>query len=119
MDFDRLFIKDLLVRCIIGIKPEEREKKQDVMIQITLFCDLTKSCESDDIADTVDYARIKSKIVTMVEDSSFYLVEKLAQKITDICLEEKKVEKVKVRLEKPGALRFAKSVGVEINRRRR
>jgi FolB domain-containing protein len=117
-ELDRIFITDLLLRCIIGINPEEREKKQDVIINISLFADLSASCHSDDIKDTVDYKTIKTKVIDLVEVSSFGLVEKMAEEIAGICLADSKVLKASVRIEKPGALRFAKSVGVEITRSR-
>ena len=116
---DKLHIRDLMLRCIIGLNDWEREKKQDILINITLHADLTTACQSDRIEDTVDYKAIKQKVVDMVESSSYMLVERLAQKIADICLENPKVQRVKVTIDKTGALRFARSVGVEIIRERR
>jgi D-erythro-7,8-dihydroneopterin triphosphate epimerase len=116
---DKLHIRDLILRCIIGLNDWEREKKQDVLINITLYADLTAACQSDRIEDTVDYKTIKQKVVDMVESSSYMLVEGLAQHIADICLENPKVQRVKVMIDKTGALRFARSVGVEIMRDRR
>lgn len=113
---DKLFIKDLLIRCIVGIKPDERVNKQDIAINIILYADLSRACESDDINDTVDYVTIKKNIIKMTETSSFYLIEKLADRIARICLEDRRVKKVRVHLEKPGALRFARTVGIEIER---
>ena len=115
---DKIHIKDLMLRCIIGLNYWEREKKQDVMINITLYADLSTACQSDNIEDTVDYKDIKQKVVDMAEASSYMLVERLAQHIADICLENPKVQKVKVMIDKTGALRFARSVGVEIIRER-
>lgn len=113
---DRLHIQDLLVRCIVGINPEEREKEQDVIINVTLHADLRKACKSDDFNDTVDYRSLKKGIMAAVEASSDLLVERLAQRIADFCLESDGVERVRVRVDKPGALRFAKSAAVEIDR---
>ena len=115
---DKIYIKDLLLRCIIGINPEERDKKQDVIINVTLYADLSAAGESDDIADTVNYKSLKDAIVELVENSSFFLVEKMAREIADICLSFSDVEAAKILVEKPGALRFARSVGVEIFRKR-
>lgn len=115
---DKIHIKDLLLRCIVGINDWEREKKQDVMINIVLYADLSAACQSDNIEDTVDYKAVKQKVVNMVESSSCLLVEKLAQQVADICLEHPKVQRVKVLIEKTGALRYARSVGVEITRSR-
>lgn len=118
-NLDKIYIRDLLLRCIIGVHDWEREKKQDVIINITLYADLRSASVSDNINDTIDYKYIKQKVVDMVESSSFMLVESLAEKIAEICLENPKVEKVKVSVDKTGALRYAKSVGVEIKRGRK
>jgi FolB domain-containing protein len=115
---DRIHIKDLFLRCIIGINPEERIKRQDVLINITLYADLMQAGQSDDMDDTVNYKQIKNRIVEMVEQSSFFLVERLAERIAEICLDDSGVQYVNVLVEKPGALRFARSVGVEILRPR-
>ncbi|MGB9596593.1 MAG: dihydroneopterin aldolase [Candidatus Poribacteria bacterium] len=113
---DKIHIRDLLVRCIIGVYASERENKQDILINITLYADLRKACETDNIDDTVDYKLIKKKIVNFVESSSFNLIERLAEKVAEICLENHSVRKVKVAIDKTGALRFARSVAVEIER---
>ncbi len=116
---DRIVISDLSARCIIGVNEEERREKQDVLINLTLYADLGKACRSDRFEETVDYRSIKKRIVKMVEDSRYCLVEALAEAIGDICLSDSKVAHVKVRVEKPSALRFARTVGVEIIRSRR
>ena len=116
---DRIYIRDLLVRCIIGINPDERKNKQDVLINLTLHSDLRKACMSDRIEDTVDYKKIKKQVVASVEVSSYYLVERMAESIAEICLSDIRVNRVDVLVEKPGALRFARSVGVEITRLRK
>jgi len=115
---DCIHIRDLNVRCIIGVYDEERREKQDVTVNITLFADLRPAGLSDRIEDTVDYATIKKEIVAMVEASSFFLVERLAERVAEICLGDVRVERVRVCVEKPTALRFARTVGVEITRER-
>jgi dihydroneopterin aldolase/2-amino-4-hydroxy-6-hydroxymethyldihydropteridine diphosphokinase len=115
---DRIQIKDLLLRTIIGINDEERRNKQDVLINITLHADTRAAGASDDIADAVNYRTITKRIIRSVEGSQFFLVEKMAAEIAAICLEDPRVERATVRVEKPGALRFARSVGVEIERGR-
>jgi dihydroneopterin aldolase/D-erythro-7,8-dihydroneopterin triphosphate epimerase len=115
---DRILIRDLALRCIIGLEPHEREHRQDVVIHITLHADLRRAGQSDRIEDTVNYKTIKRKVVDLVEGSSFLLVERLAQRIADVCLAEEGVQRVEVTLDKPGALRFARSVAVEIVRER-
>jgi D-erythro-7,8-dihydroneopterin triphosphate epimerase len=115
---DRIHIRDLLLRCIVGIRDWERAKKQDVVLNVTLHADLGRACRSDAIDDTVDYVAIKQSVIDTVESSSFYLVERLAQAVADVCLRDERVQRVDVLLEKPGALRFARTVGVEITRER-
>ncbi len=113
---DKIHIRDLSLRCIIGIFDNERLEKQDVIINVTLHCDLSQACNSDDFNDTVDYKTVKKKIMKMVEESNFLLIEALAGAVADICLEFEKVKQVDVTVEKPGALRFVRTVDVEISR---
>jgi 2-amino-4-hydroxy-6-hydroxymethyldihydropteridine diphosphokinase len=115
---DQIYIKDLLLRTIIGINPEEREKRQDVLINIILHADTRPAGASDDIEDAVNYRTVTKRVIRRVEDSAFYLVEKMAAEIAAICLEEPGVARATVRVEKPGALRFARSVGVAVERTR-
>ena len=116
---DRILISDLLVRCIIGVRPEERKEKQDVLINLSLFADLRKAGKSDRLEDSVDYSAVKKRILNMAESSQFYLIEALAEAVAEICLEQRAVSRAQVRVEKPSALRFARSVGVEITRERK
>jgi len=114
---DKIYIRDLLLRCIIGIYPEEREKLQDVLLNIEMSCaSHAKAASSDDIIDTVNYKTITKKIIKIVESSDYQLIETMAEKVAEICLEDKRVYDVRVCIDKPGALRFAKSVAVEVFR---
>ncbi len=115
---DRIHIRDLALRCVIGINPEERREKQDVILNITMEADLRRAARSDRIADTVDYKQVKTAIRALVESSTFNLVETLAERVAEVCLRPPGVRAVTVTLDKPGALRFARSVAVEITRRR-
>ncbi len=115
---DRILISDLLVRCIIGVRDDERRDRQDVLINLVLGLDLSKAGRSDRLEDSVDYRALNKRIMAMAETSQFHLVEALAQAVADICLENPAVREARVRVEKPGALRFARSVGVEIKRQR-
>lgn len=112
---DKLIVKDLLLRGIIGLNDWEREKKQDILINLTLYTDIRAAGRSDDPADILNYRTITKAIIAYVESSSHYLVEALATAIARICVENG-AARVVVRVEKPGALRFAESVGVEIER---
>ncbi len=118
MALDRILISDLSARCIIGVWEEERREKQDVLINVELFTDLSQEGKSDRFEDAVDYRDIKKRIMTAVENSQFHLIEALAEVIAKLCLENPRVRKTLVRVEKPSALRFTRTVGVEILRER-
>jgi len=115
---DQIFVRDLLFRCIVGVNEDERQEKQDVIAQITLDVDLRKAGRTDALEDTVDYRGLKKEVLAMAEESEFLLVEVLAQSIADICLKRPLVTRATVVIEKPGALRFARTVGVRIVRTR-
>jgi FolB domain-containing protein len=106
------------VRGIIGINDWERTRAQDILINITLFTDTRRAAESDSIVDCVNYSTMSKKIQAHAESAGRLTVEALANDLARLCLEEKSVQKVILRVEKPGAVRFAKSVGVEIERSR-
>lgn len=115
---DKVFIKDLLARGIIGIRDWERKKPQDILINVTVFADTSRAGETDDIAYSVDYSALAKKVQTHAETAARLTVEALANDLAKLCLEDEMVKKVIVRVEKPGAVRFAKSVGVEVERSR-
>lgn len=115
---DRIRIKDLTVRCVIGITEDERRDRQDVLINVVLTTDTRKAGASDRLEDAVNYRTLNKRILHHVESSKHQLVETLAERIADICLTDPRVQHVEVTVEKPGALRFARSVGVEIARSR-
>ncbi|MCZ2121148.1 MAG: dihydroneopterin aldolase [Anaerolineales bacterium] len=115
---DKTFIKDLLVRGIIGIRDWEREKLQDILINVAVFSDTRRAAETDDIKYCIDYSALTKKIQAHAETAARLTVEALADDIVKICLQNEMVKKVIVRVEKPTAVRFAKSVGVEIERSR-
>ena len=114
---DCIYIRDLSLRCIIGIFPEERKAKQDVIINVTLYCKShAVAAASDHISDAVDYKTITKQIIDLVESSEYQLIETMAEHIAKIGLEHSKVLKASVCVDKPGALRFARSVAVEVHR---
>jgi dihydroneopterin aldolase/D-erythro-7,8-dihydroneopterin triphosphate epimerase len=115
---DRILIHDLFLRTIIGINAEERTERQDVVINLVVETDTRRAGQSDDIADAVNYRTLTKQIIELVENSQFLLVERLAEVIATLCLADSRVDKVKVTVEKPLALRFARSVGVSIERSR-
>jgi FolB domain-containing protein len=116
---DCILIKDLAARCLIGVNDEERREKQDVLINLTIYADLKRPGQSDRFEDTIDYRDLKKRVLALVENSEFYLIEALAEAIAGLCLEHPLAQQVTVRVDKPLALRFARSVAVEINRESR
>lgn len=115
---DKVIIKDLLARGILGINEWERNNPQDILINITVFTDTRRAAETDNIEDCVNYRTLSKKVLAHAESAHRLTVEALANDLAKLCLQEKGVEKVTVRVEKPGAVRFAGSVGVEIERNR-
>ena len=115
---DKVIIKNLLARGIIGVRDWERKRPQDILINITLFNDTRRASETDDINDCADYSTISKKVQAHAESAGRLTVEALANDLAKLCLEEANVQRVIVRVEKPGAVRFAESVGVEIERSR-
>ena len=113
---DKIIIKDLTGRGIIGINEWERTARQEIVMNITLFADLSRAAKSDSLAVSPNYRTIAKALLACAEDSERFTVEALAEDLAAICLKEEGVERVIVRVEKPGALRFSTSVGVEIER---
>jgi len=115
---DAIHIEGLLVRAVIGVSEEERRTKQDILIGIVLEGDFREAGRTDDIERAVDYRAVKQKVLRFAEVSRFRLIESLAEGIAEICLQDPRVVRCRVRVEKPGALRFARTVAVEIARER-
>ena len=116
--FDRILIQDLRLSCIVGVRERERTNPQEVVVNLVLYCDLREAGRSDRLEDTVDYSALTRRIETLVEGSSFGLIEALAGAIGAACLEDPEVQAVTVRVDKPGALPRARSAAVEIHRDR-
>jgi dihydroneopterin aldolase/D-erythro-7,8-dihydroneopterin triphosphate epimerase len=115
---DFIEIEGLLVRAILGINPEERVNRQDVVIDVRLRVDITAAAQSDDIADALNYRTLTKDMIAFTESSQFQLVETLADRLAQLCLKDPRVEHVRITVRKPGAVRFARSVGVTIERTR-
>ena len=113
---DKVILSDLSARGIIGINDWEREKPQEMLINLTLFADLRAAGRSDELKDSVNYRTVAKKVLAHAESAGRFTVEALATDIARICLSEPGVIKARVRVEKPGAVRFSRSVGVEIER---
>lgn len=115
---DQVFISDLIARGIIGVNDWEREKPQEVSINIVLFADLHETGRSDNLEDSVNYRTVAKIVLAHAETAQRQTVEALAADVARLCLEQPGVQQVRVRIEKPGAVRFSRSVGVEIERSR-
>lgn len=115
---DKIIISDLLLRGVLGFNDWEREVKQDILVNLTLFTDVRIPGASDRPEDILNYRSVTKAVIAYVEGTPHALVETLATDIARICVMEYGAERVSVRVEKPGALRFARSVGVEIERER-
>ncbi len=113
---DEIEIENLRLRCIIGFSEHERKDKQDVVISLRIRTDMRRAGASDNPDDAFNYRTVTKGIIRHVEESSYYLVEALATAIARICVVEHGAAWVQVRVHKPGALRFADSVGVVIER---
>jgi FolB domain-containing protein len=115
---DKVIIKNLLARGIIGVNDWERKRAQNILINITILTDTRRAGQTDNLEDCVNYSTMSKKVLAHAESSNRLTVEALANDLAELCLKEKGVQTVIVRVEKPGAVRFAESVGVEIERSR-
>ena len=115
---DKILIKDLLLRGILGLNDWERKEKQDILINLEVFFDTRAAARSDRVEDSLNYRTLTKAIIAHVEESSHYLVESLAAAIARIAIIDHAAARAIVRVEKVGALRFTSSVGVEIDRTR-
>lgn len=113
---DKVIIRDLVARGIIGINDSERINTQEILINLTLYTNLETAGKTDDIIDCINYSTLSKKIIRHAETANRLTVEALAEDLAQICLEDTRVMRVNVRVEKPGAVRYARAVGVEIER---
>lgn len=114
----KISIKELVLPCIIGVTQREQEEKQQLILTLTLFVDITKATSTDNILHTADYKALYTTIIQFVDQSSFHLLESLADGIATICLQDHFVQKVQVCIEKPKALKLAKAASIELIRER-
>lgn len=114
-----IHVRDLRVACIIGVRPEERRRPQTVVLNLSLAVSIERAARTDRLADTVDYATLKKRVLEHVRRSRFRLLERLADSVVRLCLRTPGVQAARVVVDKPGALSLTRSVAVEIVRRRR
>ena len=113
---DKVFITNLRARGILGIYDWERVTAREIIINATMFTHTYPAAQSDDISDCVNYSDMAKKLRTHAESAARRTVEALANDLAEICLQEPKVVKVILRVDKPGAVSEAESVAVEIER---
>ena len=115
---DTIFLSGLTTECIIGIWDWERRVRQKVIVDIEMAADIRRAAATDSIDDTLDYKRVSKRLLQFIGDSQFQLVETLTERIAEIVVREFDVTWVRVRLNKQGAIRGARDVGIQIERRR-
>jgi dihydroneopterin aldolase len=115
---DRVFLRGLTAECVIGFIDWERRVKQTVVVDLELPVDCRQAAVSDDVTDTVDYKKVSKRVLAFIEASEFKLVETLAQRLALLILEEFSIEWIRLSINKPGAIRNSRDVGVSIERSR-
>lgn len=108
-------VTNLRLRTFIGFNPEERDKKQDVVINIEIHYPADQACETDEVEQALNYKTITKEVINIVESGHFLLLEKLVAEILTACHSHKSVNYAKVRVDKPHALRFADSVSLTLD----
>jgi dihydroneopterin aldolase len=115
---DRIFLRGLTTECIIGFIDWERRVKQTVVVDLEIPVNCQQAALTDEVADTVDYKKVAKRILAFIEVSEYKLVETLAQRLALALLEEFGLEWVRLSINKPGAIRNSRDVGVTIERSR-
>jgi len=110
-----LRLENIRLRTIVGIYEWEKKSKQDIIINVELEFDGAAAIKNDNIKDSVNYKTINKQIITLVENTNFDLIEKIAGDVLEIVMKDTKVQKATVKVDKPGALRFTDSVCVELS----
>lgn len=113
---DSIFLRELKVETIIGVWDWERKIRQTVSIDLEMGSDIRRAAKTDSIDDTLNYKAVSKRVQQFVADSEFQLVETMAEKIAEVVLSEFELPWIQVRVSKPGAIRGAKDVGVQIHR---
>ena len=113
---DTIFISELKVKTKLGVPAWERMVAQTIILDIEIGYDLSKSCKSDNIADTIDYGAVVARIHETLKEHNFQLVEALAEHVCQMIFKEFKAESVKIKVAKPGILAGLKALGVVIER---
>ncbi len=115
---DTVFMRGLEIECVIGVFDWEREQKQKVVVDLDMEWDIRPAARDDDLAKAVDWKEVTKAVHAFVGESMFCLVESLAEGVAELVVTRFGVPGVRVRVEKPGAVRYSTTVGVEIVRSR-
>jgi dihydroneopterin aldolase len=115
---DIVFISGLTASTTIGVYDHERDIRQDLIIDLELGCDTRKAGVSDSFEDALDYDAISRRTRAFVEQTSYYLIEAVAEQLSQILLDEFPIMQMKIKITKPGAVEIADAVGVIIERKR-
>lgn len=113
---DRILVEGLVLRMTLGVEDWERKERQDVLVDYEIGCDLSQAGQTDKIADTLNYRTVNKAVLALASKEGIHTVERLSQLVADTVLSFAGARSVTVRVTKPGALRFADSVAVEIHR---
>jgi 7,8-dihydroneopterin aldolase/epimerase/oxygenase len=113
---DKILIQNLRTKGILGVHEWERRTPREIVVAVTLFTDTSRAAASDDLADCVNYSSVSEEILTLVGTAQRFTLEALSEDIANLCLSRLGVQKVIVRVDKPGAVENADTVGVEIER---
>lgn len=116
---DKIYISNLRVPCFIGVYPHEKSLEQELCIDLEIDSDLSAACKSDNIEDAIDYEKLEQEVIGVCREHSHNLIEKLAQKIADKCLQDRRILAVKLKVKKPNALKHSEFAAVEIIRKQR
>jgi 7,8-dihydroneopterin aldolase/epimerase/oxygenase len=115
---DRIFLRGLTTECIIGFIDWERQVKQKLVIDLEMPCDCAHAAASDEVQDTLNYKSVAKRVLAWVEASDFKLLETLAQRLAELLISEFELAWIRISINKPGAIRHSRDVGVSIERRR-
>ncbi len=116
---DVIYLRDLRIDTVIGVYDWERRIKQTIAVDLEMGADIARAAASDEIGDTLDYKAVAKRVIALVSESEFHLVETLAERVAAVVLEEFAVPWLRLSVSKPGAVRGAREVGVVIERGRR
>lgn len=115
----KIIIKKAQFQCNVGITEQERSKKQEIIIDIDMFCNIKKSTQTDNIKDTIDYFKVHAGIKKIIENKQYNLLETIANKIADYILENYNIKKISILIQKPNAFKKVEYAGIRIEKNKK